>query len=114
MVQAGGQIAYISPSIPLTRDLAMSFQEKHIELENRLRVAGPCSAADCVQWGQGRCSLVDKVVADAALPHTLPSNGLPRCGIRQTCRWFFQHDVRACQACPEVVRKPAQLYMEKS
>ncbi|MDO9005801.1 MAG: hypothetical protein Q7V20_20350 [Aquabacterium sp.] len=110
VVQASGQIAYVSPSIPLTRDLVMSFQAKHIEVENRLRVAGPCSAADCIQWGQGRCSLVDKVVADVRQPLALPSHGLPRCGIRQTCRWFVQHNVRACHACPEVVRKPAQLY----
>jgi hypothetical protein len=111
VVREAGQIAYISPSIPLTRDLLASYRANGIEVENRLRVAGACDAEACIQWGQGRCTLADKVVADLS-PDRMTTAGrdLPSCGIRQTCRWFAQHGIDACQGCAEVIRKPAELY----
>ena len=106
IVAARGEIAYITPNLPVTREMLVIFQESGVPPENRLRFAGPCMGDRCVQWAGHRCGLIDRVVdhfgdGDGTAP-------LPKCGIRATCRWFAQHGRTACASCPEVVRKPAE------
>jgi len=104
VVAAKGEIAFISPNIPVTQEMVDTFAKNGVPLENRLRFAGPCMGDRCVQWAGARCGLIDRVVE-----HFSERDGtgpLPKCGIRSTCRWFAQHGPVACSSCPEVVRKP--------
>jgi hypothetical protein len=109
MVIAPGQVAYLSPTVPVTTELLDELKASGVPIENRMRFAGACMERGCVQWsaesGGGRCGLVDRALA--ALSITSGLDDLPKCGIRLTCRWFYQHQAKACAACPEVIRRPA-------
>jgi hypothetical protein len=104
IVAAKGQLAFITPNIPVTQEMVDTFEKNDVPLENRLRFAGPCMGHHCVQWAGTRCGLIDRVVAHFGEGDL--EGPLPKCGIRSTCRWFAQHGRAACSSCPEVVRKP--------
>ena len=107
VVSGNGQVAYLSPNIPVTRRMLQSLQSTEVPVENRMRFACSCLKARCVQWKQteqsGRCGLIDHAVK--TLDVTTGPDALPHCGIRHTCRWFAQHGRVACGACPEVIRR---------
>jgi hypothetical protein len=75
-----------------------------------MRFGCDCAEQGCVQWkgedGAGRCGLIDHALE--ALKVEVGPDHLPRCGIRATCRWFAQHDRKACAVCPQVIRRPAR------
>jgi hypothetical protein len=104
IVAAKGEIAYITPNIPVTQEMLDTFEKNGVPPENRLRFAGPCMGHRCVQWVGTRCGLIDRVVDHFGDRES--TGPLPKCGIRSTCRWFAQHGRAACSSCPEVVRKP--------
>ena len=107
-VVAPGEVAYLSPGIPATPELLSALERSGIPVENRARFSGRCMENRCVQWSDsegGRCGLADRALAALAIEQ--PLENLPRCGIRSTCRWYFQHQGKACAACPEVIRRPA-------
>lgn len=109
VVAGRGQLAYLNPHLPVTKELLDSFSRNEVPIENRLRFACACLERGCVQWkeagGSGRCGLIDHAIG--ALGITSGAETLPHCGIRSTCRWFAQHGRAACAACPEVIRRPA-------
>jgi len=107
IVSAPGQIVYITPNPAVTPEMLNTFEKNGVVPENRLRFAGACMEHRCMQWADNRCGLIDRVV-----DHFGPADGedpLPKCGIRSTCRWFAQQGRAACEACPEVIRKPAEI-----
>jgi hypothetical protein len=109
IVVSPGQVAYVSPGIPVTREWLDGLAASGIPVENRMRFSSRCMEGGCVQWSAdpngGRCALADRAIA--ALSITQDADDLPKCGIRSTCRWFAQHQAKACAACPEVIRRPA-------
>jgi len=70
-------------------------------LEARFRFAAPCVRSSCVFW-DGSCRAIDAAHEDfdAATPSDVDS--LPRCGIRESCRWWAQEGAAACRVCPYV------------
>ena len=109
VVAGRGQVAYLNPSPPVTPELLVILGQHGVPVENRVRFAGPCMEHRCVQWegaaGAGRCGLIDHAIDTLSI--TSGAETLPHCGIRQSCRWFAQHNRAACAACPEVIRRPA-------
>jgi hypothetical protein len=67
--------------------------------EQRFRFAGRCIEGGCGQWENGGCSVIERVLQGRAAA----AEGLPRCFIRASCRWFAQRGGAACAVCPEVV-----------
>jgi hypothetical protein len=110
MVVAPGQVAYLSPGIPVTTELLNELTQSGIPIENRMRFSCKCMEHACEQWSGdssgGRCGLADRAIAALAITSGLDE--LPKCGIRATCRWYAQHKAKACAACPEVIRRPAE------
>ena len=110
IVTAPGQVAYISPNIPVTAEFLDNLKRDGIPIENRMRFACACMEHQCQQWHndgeKSRCGLADRAIETLAITQGL--NDLPNCGIRATCRWFGQHQTKACAACPEVIRRPAE------
>jgi hypothetical protein len=111
VVVAPGQVAYLAPSIPVTPELLDGFRKDGVPIENRMRFACACREHQCKQWsggtgGGGHCGLVERAVEALAITEGL--DNLPNCGIRSTCRWFAQHQRKACAACPEVIRRTAE------
>jgi hypothetical protein len=111
VVVAPGQVAYLAPSVPVTPELLDGFRKDGVPIENRMRFACACREHQCKQWsggtgGGGHCGLVERAVEALAITEGL--DNLPNCGIRSTCRWFAQHQRKACAACPEVIRRMAE------
>ena len=108
VVAGRGQVAYLSPNIPVTKRLLQSLADETVPIENRMRFASACIEKRCIQWKgasqAGRCGLIDHAVA--ALQVVAGPQELPHCGIRATCRWFAQHRQVACGVCPQVIRRP--------
>lgn len=83
--------------------------------EKRFRFSSTCKRAACVQWADGKCGIIDRVLSEE---HHFSDDGafeLPECSIRPQCRWHLQSGDIACRACPEVItdRRPenaAQIY----
>ena len=81
--------------------------------EARYRFAAPCIEERCPQWTGTGCHVVDDVVgADTrsergrdrvGTDSTAARSRLPACGIRSSCRWFYQRGRSACDVCPSIV-----------
>jgi hypothetical protein len=69
--------------------------------EKRFRFANNCVTTKCKQWKDGRCSVIDKVIAIIA-PKEIPDI-LPECPIRSECRWYKQCGSKACIVCSEII-----------
>ena len=76
--------------------------------EARFRFAGPCQQCACRQWADGRCGVIDKVLAKREQPAL---DDLPACAIRPSCRWYLQRGGAACHACPEVITDLSMAYV---
>jgi hypothetical protein len=63
------------------------------------RFAAPCMCAGCVHFADAKCRLATRIVK--LLPAV--ADKLPRCAIRQHCRWWQQEGKAACIRCPQVV-----------
>ncbi|AOJ05432.1 MULTISPECIES: hypothetical protein [Burkholderia] len=104
-VMDSGTVAYISPKIPISRELLDGLRANGVPVENRVRFLGPCLGGKCAQWTGHRCGLADAIVNQPAVLSP-PEEGLPKCGIRSTCRWYAQHASAACMQCPVVIYEP--------
>ena len=73
--------------------------------EKRFRFSSTCKRAACVQWTDGRCGIVDRIIGEHADRESAESENfvLPECSIRPQCRWHLQSGDAACRACPEVI-----------
>lgn len=86
---------YLEHRAPLTaelRALAAPLAPSQV-----FRFSATCQR-QCIYWDE-RCGLVDRVV------ELVPSSSLtlPRCQIRDDCRWFSQQGREACGRCPPMV-----------
>lgn len=109
VVAERGELAYISPNVPVTPSLLRNLKIDTAPIENRFRFANACIEHKCVQWkgreGVGHCGLIES--ATKQLERSSPPESLPSCGIRASCRWFAQKGTAACGVCPQIIRRPA-------
>lgn len=73
--------------------------------EKRFRFSSTCKRAACIQWTDGKCGIVDRIVGEHE-DRVGAENAnfvLPECSIRPQCRWHLQSGDAACRACPEVI-----------
>lgn len=91
------QLSYL-PSRAVTPELLALASP--VRPEEVFRFSAPCRACGCPQFVDGRCG-----VARAAVEHLprVAESGLPRCGIRPSCRWWHDEGAAACRRCPTVV-----------
>ncbi|MBI3218422.1 MAG: hypothetical protein HYZ44_02825 [Bacteroidetes bacterium] len=99
VVNSGGIVDILKK--PLTLDAAFVEEvQKGRSPEQRFRFAGRCVQSGCNQWKSGGCSVIQRVTD--AMKHDINDSeiNLPACGIRKTCRWYFQKGKLACAICP--------------
>ena len=65
------------------------------------RFSAPCAKGACAHFDEGgqSCRLAEKTVRLAPVVF----EKLPKCAIRNDCRWWKQEGVSACRRCPQVV-----------
>ena len=73
--------------------------------EKRFRFSSTCKRAACIQWTDGKCGIVDRIISEHEERATAANDAfvLPECSIRPQCRWHLQSGDAACRACPEVI-----------
>jgi hypothetical protein len=66
--------------------------------ERRMRFAAYCADQGCEQWKNGRCTVIDDLLAATRERSPPTTDILPHCPIRDTCQWYAQCGASACMA----------------
>jgi hypothetical protein len=91
------RIGYLTEAQPVTDELmSLAGSARPAQV---FRMAATCMGGDCKHFDGANCRLVQRITE--FLPPVV--DGLPRCRIRSTCRWFRQEGREACVRCPQVV-----------
>lgn len=91
------EVVYLEQPVSVTAELLeMTGTVAATEL---FRFAAPCQTSVCSHWDGAECKLVDRIVK--LLP--VASLVLPKCHIRDECRWYQQEGRNACSRCPRVI-----------
>lgn len=108
IVSPDGKVAYLTPRLRIDADF-VELSKQGRSPEKRFRFSGPCVEGDCAQWTGRRCGVIDAALSSADLASVTaraadgPDQPLPKCSIRQHCRWFSQSGRQACRVCPSIV-----------
>lgn len=91
------RVAYLKKKAQVSAQMLAELGD--IDPTRVFRYAARCENGRCAQYGNGRCSLAQRIVTqlDAVVAD------LPSCQIRDTCRWFAEQGGAACLRCPQVV-----------
>lgn len=95
-----GSLAYLRGLQPVDVDFVTKAGRQG-RPESRFRFSGPCLEDACPQWTGTSCHIANVVVNKTVSSST--RHRLPACGIRSSCRWYFQRGADACAVCPTVV-----------
>jgi hypothetical protein len=102
VMTSSGKLAYLNP--PVKVDAGFAAQEAARGTpERRYRFAGPCLEGGCPQWTGRGCAIADMAAGPVNLGLPASPRTLPACGIRHSCRWYFQRGPAACAVCPLIV-----------
>jgi hypothetical protein len=103
VIQADHSVAFIKDRIEVTQEF-LDIAAKGRTLETRFRFSSACIGSACKQWGNGGCSLPDRLAY--MIPRSEATDEtLPNCSIRDQCRWFHQRGADACRVCDVVVTR---------
>jgi len=91
------EVLYLDESLPVTEELLATAAT--VQPTEVFRFSARCDEGACRHYAAGRCKLATRVVR--ILPEV--TDVLPKCVIRQTCRWYGQEGRAACFRCPQVV-----------
>lgn len=91
------RVAYLPPGVGIDVELAKSLLP--LAPTQAFRFAAKCESSRCVHFGDGRCSLAERIVQQ--LPEVV--DALPPCQIRSGCRWYAEQGGAACRRCPQVI-----------
>ncbi len=100
VVQSNGTIGFLKQR-RIVDEFFVNLAHEGRQPEKRFRFADTCVKSGCLQWANGRCGVIDRVLA--ANPDYKNSEQLPACSIRTNCRWYLQWGARACGICPLIV-----------
>jgi len=104
IVLADGSVAFSKDHIVIDAAFVEAAQQGRSP-EKRFRFSSICKRAGCIQWTDGKCGIVDRIISEHADRAADPNEPfvLPECSIRPQCRWHLQSGDNACRACPEVI-----------
>ena len=104
IVLADGSVAFSKDRIVIDEAFVQTARQGRSP-EKRFRFSSTCRRAACVQWTDGKCGIVDRIINEHEECTTATNEPfeLPECSIRPQCRWHLQSGDTACRACPEVI-----------
>jgi len=104
IVLADGSIAFSKDRIVIDAAFVETARQGRSP-EKRFRFSSTCRQSACIQWTEGKCGIVDRIIAEHEDRTADPNEPfvLPECSIRPQCRWHLQSGDTACRACPEVI-----------
>lgn len=100
IVKKDGHVSFASEKIFIDKEFV---QIAHLgrSPEKRFRFANVCMKNACKHWTGNQCEVIDKIM-EIVLAKEEPSD-LPKCSIRNECRWYKQYSGKACAVCPIVI-----------
>lgn len=99
--QENGTIAILPQPLHINEQFIESVSANAMAPEQRFRFVNKCVEKGCSQWDGKGCGVINRVVSHL---NDLPSiSEIPKCGIRDRCRWFSQHSFNACKVCRFVI-----------
>jgi len=104
-VRADGRVKILTDKVVVDKDF-IQIAKIGRKPEKRFRFANSCIENNCIQWENGKCGLIHKLVkafGDEKESQLLLNNKVTRCPIRDRCRWYSQCGFNACRICPEIV-----------
>ena len=107
IVQANGETAFTPDKIQIDEDFVKVARQGRTP-EGRFRFASPCRQGGCQRWSDGKCGVVEAIVEEAGIIGLAGVQELPKCSVRENCRWFAQRGAQACSICPLVITELAQ------
>ncbi len=102
LVDAEDRVGYLSPPLRIDEEFVARARQGRSP-EKRFRFASACVEEGCRQWADGRCGVIDEVLASAEAVALAEPGTLPHCAIRSSCRWYDQVGREACEVCPLVI-----------
>lgn len=104
IVLADGSVAFSKERIVINEAFVKVARQGRSP-EKRFRFSSTCKRAACIQWTEGKCGIVDRILEEHPDVVSAPAENfvLPECPIRPQCRWHLQSGDAACRACPEVI-----------
>jgi hypothetical protein len=105
IVLADGSVAFSKDRIVIDAAFVEAARQGRSP-EKRFRFSSTCKRAGCIQWTDGKCGIVDRIIGEHEEHAAAASEEafvLPECSIRPQCRWHLQSGDKACRACPEVI-----------
>lgn len=102
IVGKDGRVSLLEEAILVDKTFA-SIAHQGRTPEKRFRFTTPCLKKACQQWKNERCSVGDEVISALSSEEPSDQTSLPKCGIRNNCRWYNQSGEKACLICRDVV-----------
>lgn len=99
IVNENGEVNILPQTLDLDKEFIQIAKEGK-EPEKRFRFANKCVESACQQWTGSSCGVVTNVLDK--IEQVYWKEHLPKCSIRDTCRWFHQEKENACKVCPLV------------
>lgn len=97
IVNENGEVDLLTTPLELDDDFIAIANAQEKKPEERFRFTNKCVKSGCAQWKNNSCGVVATVLEKIESDYW--KDALPDCGIRNTCRWFFQEKEKACKVC---------------
>jgi hypothetical protein len=99
-LQENGRFCFSQDKFPIDNKFVQIARTGRIP-EKRFRFSNTCVKGACNQWTGNACGVIDKLITISDIQND--PTPLPKCSIRNECRWYSQCGARACTICPEII-----------
>jgi hypothetical protein len=103
VVSAEGRVDFLAERMPVDAKFVETAKRGRAP-EQRFRFSSPCLKRGCDKWNGSGCGVAGILHEQAPdLLRPLAASPLPRCSIRQQCRWHAEYGESICHACSWVI-----------
>lgn len=101
IVSDEGKVIYLPKPLKVNNEFIDSVSENYAP-DKKFRFTSKCVESGCNHWnGESKvCSLTKRIISN----FKKTSQALPKCAIREVCKWFDQEGEIACNGCSFVRR----------
>ena len=99
--QIDGSVSILTKTLEIDQTFIENFRSNGDEPEQQFRFTNKCIKNGCKQWTGKECGVATYLSKAAEL---IPEKkALPKCPIRNECRWHKQEGDKICFLCPGVI-----------
>lgn len=110
--QEDGTVSILPEALAIDEVFIERAKGHEMSPEKRFRFTNKCIEGGCQQWNGKGCVVADRMVE--YINQIAVTEDVPRCSIRNTCRWFYQKGSDACKICSYVLTEITEKELEES